>query len=83
MPMCKGKEQSNSILYPQPADRDLLYTVYWVLVVTRCAVSMCRGRNAAAGWYSGMQICGGYGNVVTRGPGQGWPLSLQTIILLS
>ena len=49
MPMCKGKEQSNSILYPQPADRDLLYTVYWVLVVTRCAVSMCRGRNAAAG----------------------------------
>ena len=46
MPMCKGKEQSNSILYPQPADRDLLYTVYRVLVVTRCAVSMCRGRNA-------------------------------------
>ena len=31
MPMCKGKDQSNSILYPLPADRDLLYTVYCIL----------------------------------------------------
>ena len=56
MPMCKGKEQSNSILYPQPADRDLLYTVYCILGAGGDQVC-CLHVPGAECWVAGIVVC--------------------------